>query len=711
MKQLYILPILITALLIQSASVKGQGSFDIVDPGPQLKNEVITFTLTNVTDGTGALNGDYIVEVNRTSPLPFYRLAQRGVDVVFEKGEAQVTTLRGSNLSGIHTIQIEIFDEDQTIEITNTIDILIADVLWKGESTDWHLGDNWSSGTIPGDAVYIGIPSSSNDPLISTNNVTVDKVFVDKNAKLTVSLARQLNVKAGGELTISEGSEVIINNSSKLTNDGVVNILNNGRLTIGPEGSWTANGNVTNNAGTEGIIIASNASGTGSVKINNGQYINATVQRYMTGKQWHVISSPVTNQGLPSFLQENNNISYSSVNNYYAMTHYTESKGSGSGGWAPYYTSSTSGSMGIARGYLAGINNDSQIEFKGQLTHLEHGRTITRAANGWNAIGNPYPTAIGVTSSASSKEKFLIENSAAFDPSFIAIYIYDPSTNDYIVINSVPTLEDYIQPGQGFLVKAAVGGGDVRFTPGMRAHINDGTFYKKSAITPWPSIQLKVSGNNKEAVTVITFNSNMTRGLDPGYDAGKFGGDPDFRLFTRLAESDIEVDFALQALPDYGFHDMVIPIGFDFSGSGEIVFSAENLTLPLGAHAILEDRALGKFTNLETDNYVVKLDGDIKGPGRFYLHTDIQVTSTENVHRNVVPAVEFYSYGKEIFINGRIDGIAYASIYDILGRKIKTVLLQDADRNSFTVENLESGIYILSINGKELNLSGRVFIK
>ena len=698
MKQLYFLLILVATFFIHSIEVKGQGSFDIVDPGPQIINIQFTLSIENAKDDQGQnLGGLYWVLIQSLNIFNQY---------LFDDGKVSIPLTINEKGIKDHIVSIwGISNRNITIGVFNR--------LWLGEDNSWHNTSNWNPANLPGENDLIGIPATLSNPEISNNYVTVDKVFIYTNAKITVSNSRQLSVKAGGELIINEGSEVIIDDSAELLNNGSIRIEDNGKLTIGPTGSWTANGAVTNSAGIEGIIVESMTNNnTGSIIINNGQNINATVQRYMGGQEWHVISSPVTGQGLLNFLT-GNDIPYNTEKHFYAMAPYLENRSVESGGWGPYYTNSATGSIERARGYLAGIRNNGSLEFKGTLTHEQQDRAVTRATNGWNAIGNPFPSAIGVTSNASSSENFIQENLVALDPAFAALYIYDPGSGNYIILNNTePDIDqDYIQPGQGFLVKAAIGGGGVKFTPEMRVHENTSTFFKKSAKTPWPTIRLKVSGNVKEAATVITFHGNMTRDLDPTYDAGHFGGDPDFRLFTRLVEGDSEIDFAIQALPDFGFEDMVIPVGFDFSGSEEIIFSAEILTLPDGAYAILEDRALGKFTNLETDNYVVKLNEDIHGPGRFYLHTDMQVTSTENILPKPEPDLRFYSFGKEIFINGHIDGIVHASLYDLMGRRIKTVRLQSADRNSFSVEDLKTGIYLLRIVGEDLKVAGRIFIE
>ena len=66
---------------------------------------------------------------------------------------------------------------------------------------------------------------------------------------------------------------------------------------------------------------------------------------------------------------------------------------------------------------------------------------------------------------------------------------------------------------------------------------------------PWPGLELKVKYGNKESLTTIVYNNEMTAGLDPGYDVGQFSAGPDVEIYTTLVIKDNSVNFARQALP------------------------------------------------------------------------------------------------------------------------------------------------------------------
>ena len=566
---------------------------------------------------------------------------------------------------------------------------------WVGAGdTSWDSEVNWKSGKTPGViAGCVVIKSgSTNFPVISGQR-TVDNLEIESNALLTVG--------SGGDL-LSQGT-----------------LENSGTLTISANGRLTSEGTLVNNAGAGGFIVESDStSGSGSVILNNND-VKATVRRHVSGKEWHIVSPPVSGQLISDFLKNTNSGISKNTSGDYAMTHYDESLYGTAGGWVSYYTDEITGYLIPGTGYLAGRSVSGILEFTGSLSAAAiNGVEITRIANGWNTIGNPFASAIGV-SDESTSENFLGVNSGQMDNSFGAIYIFDPKYEggSYRIINNVPVGKpelnhNYLQPGQGFIVKSKEDGGTISFTKGMREHITEGTapFFKKTS-TEWSILKLYAACEHNIATTLIAFNGNMSRGLDPTYDAGQYGADPEFKLYTRLAEDDEGVNFAIQALPDYGFEDMVIPLGFDFAGGGEVTFSVAELNLPAGASAILEDRVLGVFTDLAEETYTVILNENSSGTGRFFIATHNHVTYADEISAIVSPKkLHIYAHNRVIYMVGKVDPESHADLYDMAGRKLKTVRLANPDRNSFRIYDLNTGIYLIRISGQDGTTTARVFI-
>ena len=595
--------------------------------------------------------------------------------------------------------------------------------IWTGLNGNpgWDDGANWKPEGVPTGREHVLIPGDAAKYPVLNSEKDVRSIIIQPGASLIINSEGGLTaahyIIAGGELTNSGTLRIPTAGNITIEPGGALTIEEGADLTVKPGGSLKSYGTLTNNNGVDGLLIESDENnGSGSVIINNPG-VNATVQRWIKGAQWHIISSPVSGQLIQDFIPSSQ-ISQNS-GGAYAMTHYYESRYGGSGGWAPYYTGSTEGYLGQGKGYLAGRSSDGELLFSGVLAHSDVDIEIFREAYGWNAVGNPFPSAIGVRDGANSTQNFLQVNTGKLDESYAALYIYDPVSSSYKVINGV--VEDidqinqhYIQPGQGFIVKAKDKVGAISFTTGMRIHEkeDDSPFHKKSAASPWLTVRLKAGNDYREASTLIAFNRNMTGGLDPAYDAGQFGADPGFNLYTRLVEDDKGIKFAIQALPDYEFENMVIPLGFDFTEGGEVTFSAAGLRLPAGARIVLEDREQDVFTDLIKENYTVSLDADTEGPGRFFIHADIRFVSPEETNEwDVEEKIKIYSYGKEVFIVGEVPPNTYATLYDIAGRKMKTQRLMHSDRNSFMVDNIVEGIYLIRVSGERTEKTGRVFIK
>ena len=134
-------------------------------------------------------------------------------------------------------------------------------VIWTGAvNTNWHEPGNWDGNAVPNAGSVVTIPLTANKPVIQQNAVCLN-------------------------LTVGSGATVTINPQYSLT---VIGVLTN----------YTINGLVIeSDVNGTGSLIAASAAGTGT----------AEVQRYMTGNQWHNVSSPVL-QSIASFLSNNANI-------------------------------------------------------------------------------------------------------------------------------------------------------------------------------------------------------------------------------------------------------------------------------------------------------------------------------------------------------------------------------------------------------------------
>lgn len=554
-----------------------------------------------------------------------------------------------------------------------------------------------------------------NDGTLTTTGSTITFDGTSEQ-KIKVSNATTFN-----NVIIDNASGVSLDNDALATVSGTLTINSGCILEIDTASNLTITGTLTNNAGTSGLVIRSDTTSSGSL-IHNTAGVNATVERYMLGNRWHIVSPPLSGQDINDFLTDaDNNIPTSGAN--YGMMEYSESVDE----WL-YFTAATAGNLQVGSGYLLRNTMDTTVWMYGALNTSQVDVSVTRDAYGWNAIGNPFPSSIGVREDAYTDDDFLTYNAAEFDPSFAVLYIWDepevraPSTSYWKVVgnsgysSSKTELDQaYLQPGQGFLIRAKEGGGTMSFTTDMRVHENTGTYFK-STREPWPGLNLIVKNETASTSTAVTFHANMTNGLDVTYDAGLFGGDSRFRLYSRLVE-DNGINFMLQCLPDNG-DSTIIPIGLDYKEGGLVNFSAETVLLPEGFNVILEDRLLNIFTKLNelSSEYSVVVDANTSGIGRFYLHTYQAPMAPEepeepvNLNSNNISPLLIYSYGGDIIIKGEITGIANAKLYNLAGSLVRTYELMPSDLNVLPADDVQQGIYIVKISGKTVNENKKILL-
>jgi len=545
-------------------------------------------------------------------------------------------------------------------------------------------------------------------------------IEIESGASITISGAASIEIidgsfinngtytKATEELSFSGSTAGTISGSS-ISDFYDLSNLNSGGITIESAARITVSNNFTN---TELFSIDSDASGSGSLIVNGTSSGQIVFNRYIpTLNRWHLVSSPVPGQSIQSFLTANTNIPIK-VNDpdpdeYGIMDHNDTD-----GGWNGYFTSGTSGTMTVGKGYCVRISSGTDLTFTGNVLTSTNSPAVT--ASSWNCLGNPFTSSLDITNATNG---FIASNSTNLGGSTASIYVwnedisdYSGATNLYDVINQSVGNNDYIQPGQAFLVYPTTGS-SLSFTTTMRSHQNE-TFYKKSTSdNRYALISLFVSNETNSFSTAICFEEGASFGLDVGYDAVLYGANDKLSLYTHLIEDNGE-DFMYQSLPISGFEDMEIPLGLDCSLPGLLTFSIED-TINLagaGSGAILEDRELNIFTDLtKTSSYTFNVEAPLFGTGRFFLHPN-KDQSASGIKGNVLNA-RIFTAQKNLYINGQIESSWTACIYDIMGRQVKSFQLEPGNSNVLNLGDFDDGIYIILISDGILNQTQKILLK
>ena len=466
-----------------------------------------------------------------------------------------------------------------------------------------------------------------------------------------------------------------------------------------------SNAFTTNNLLT---IESSGLNSTGSLIVNGSSTGNVTFRRqlHMEGTDYagdyHYVASPVasnTNANIGKLTSvwrwdEDRSTGNCWVDLSQAFTAYASGRG--------YNLDQTSSSDGkiefngtvVTTGFSVTATSPYLNPFDGssydgrQFAPLRDGSTHW-GGGGWNMLGNPFTSAMETSA-------FIDANTSSFDPNYLAVFIYDGSVGEHGTFYSdMP----YIQAGQGFFVMAMNNNVPFSFTPGsagMQRHSTSAIMLKSSSSgESWPGLKLKVRYGENESSTSVSYNENMTAGLDPGYDIGLLSTSPDVEIYTTLV-LDNGVNFARQALPLSNYEENIVPVGIISEKGGHITFSAD--VIPIDNHKFyLEDRETGIFTDLNKDNYTALLSPKTNGTGRFFIQTSSRRMMRSATGDENVLLLRIWASKKEIHIEGEVSENAVCTVFDIQGRKCKEIKLTDAANNIITLPLSIKGVYVVKV--------------
>ena len=495
----------------------------------------------------------------------------------------------------------------------------------------------------------------------------------------------------GGTLP-SSTSDIVISSGTNFS-PGLSSSVTYNSLTINTGAAMTIDGGA--------LTISTNLSNSGSLTINstaldnNGSLVvygtstgNVTYNRYL-GSNYYLISAPVSGQSTSTI----------------PVTAYVES--------TDLWNGIAPGTFANGSGYLRDQSSGTgTVAFTGTLNgDLPNAVTLARSTvggylSGWNLIGNPYTSAIGINNNYSATNSFLAVNSSKLHASYQAVYIWDDVSLSYKTISNTgftapggegALTQDYVQVAQAFFVKAAVNGNTITFNRSMQS--SQPSIPLKSASTTndsWPGVQLKVSTGAATHSTIVTYAKGMTSGLDPGYDIGLMSSGGAIELSTRLV-ADNGIDFTIQAVPDNNFDSNVVPVSVKYAQGGQVTFSAYLVPLSGGMKIYLEDRTAKVFTDLSTGSYTVTLPANTSGTGRFFIVAGNQtVTGVETINDPMNDVMVWYANG-QINIKGSFGANANTYLYDMNGRLLNQARLSNVQLNQLVPPAKCSGVYLVQI--------------
>lgn len=530
------------------------------------------------------------------------------------------------------------------------------------------------------------------------------------------------------------------------------NFIINGHANVRPKGSMTMSVTGTSTIGGN-LLIWSNDQGTGSWIDNGNTSVSGvtTVQRYITPDQWHYVSPPVSNAVsgvfLGSYLRAWEEPNYS---------------------WGPYIVP-TNIPLNVAEGYelwktgtpktfnyTGGILNTGNIAANVTATDRNNnGGIYWGDYEGWNFIGNPYPSALDWNGSWVSSN---------IDPT---VYIWDGDIGQYAEWNwftglGVNKTDGIVPANQGFFVKANDFNPSIVIPQSQRLH-STMDFYKNSIIPsgkpleagiqdspdemvarsygvipvkvnkPGPELsienateeiagesqlkggtffpnhlRLSVSGNGYTDEAIVMFHIDATDSFDNMFDAFKLTGiSAAPQLYSYISGEKM----AMNCFPLVS-GVKIVPLGLTVGADATYTLSAADIDSFIeGYHIYLEDTWAGQLINLKYQPVYQFFASPFDGPDRFRLHFAFEDVPSQEEFKGTGQdnTLSVYSYGNSIYVKTGNEFRGTLYVYNMMGQEIMHQAVEGAF-SKFEVQAGE-GAYIVKLVGSGIINTSKVYFE
>ncbi len=389
--------------------------------------------------------------------------------------------------------------------------------------------------------------------------------------------------------------------------------ITSGTFNVNPEIELTLNDDFTNYGN---FIIKSDDSGTGSL-LDNG-IINGygifSVEQYLTGGEdvWHYVS-PQAEGVLAGIFTGGMLMKYNeTLSNFEPIINPNEPL------------------IGL-KGYATSFAEHATLNYSGNLftgflsiTGLTYTENSSANYDGFNLVGNPYPSLIdiestGVTLTNLGNAFYFWDNSLNGGLGDFSIYLKGGSN-----INGAT---QYIQGGQGFFLKVDLPGNIGTFSTDNSARLHNAEpIYKDPEIN---LLRLSATGGIFSDETIICFNENSTESFDSEFDAYKFIlNDNVNHLYSKTPQ---EFGLAINTFPNILLDNGIsVPLSYNVVEAGSYTIAASELESFFEASIILEDILLGTTTDLNENPIYIFAANPEDDPNRFLIHFNVSSIQTQD---------------------------------------------------------------------------------
>ncbi|RLD45341.1 MAG: hypothetical protein DRI88_08710 [Bacteroidetes bacterium] len=544
---------------------------------------------------------------------------------------------------------------------------------WTGnKSSDWADPSNWDDGS--GNSTYAP----------------------DAGCNITVSASGNAIVyrrASCNKMTIESGASVTINSQPTPSSDTTACFLVTGDQ-------------VTNNTGTTGLIVKSDANGDGAF-ILGANTTTATIERYLSDDMSHFISAPITDATADNLFQDHNPEVY--------LYEYHEDDST------YYYLVPTITPMPSGKGFATWVDdatgNYITANFDGTLMSSDLTLSLDYSGIpwGWNLVGNPYPCPLNWRT-----------GSWEFNNVEQTVWIWNPSANTSgdpdgrwvwktkAGAGSVPTFST-IPTSQAFFIRSTGTGASLTIPADARTVHKDQLYYKgrDEGISDYPAdyVIVKVSNEQDEDEVWISFNEYGTEGFDNGWDATKmFNSYNTVSLYVPKETRDQCLEHLPPLEPE---EERIVAVNFETTIDGEHTLALDMTHLPDVVEITLEDLKYNQMQSMRYDSVYTFVAFTEDDPDRFRIHFNKTTTGIEFPEPAPVTksSVQIYAYEKNIYIKKEdINASGKVLVYDLYGREVLAQQLEHTNLMKIPVSANNTYLVVKVISDNYVTTS-KVFIR
>lgn len=469
---------------------------------------------------------------------------------------------------------------------------------WDGsEDSEWTNIDNWTCG-IPISTSNVTIPVTPNNPVIVTD-VVINSLVIDAGAMLTLDPSATLEVSS----------------------------------------------TLTNNAGTSGLVLKSDASATATM-LHHSDNVPATVERFIAGSsvlegtKYHMVSVPMT--------QASNPLSVLFLDSYLYQ-------------WQPtqeWYSPGIPTDIPLFsdRGYMIYYPGAGKTyTFPGPMNNGIFTVATVAGAGGYDLVPNPYPSDIDWDAPSGWTKTNLYDATYIWNNGNYASYVNGAGTNGG---------SRYIHVGQSFFVQATASSPVLTMDNSVRVNAN--VPFLKNADNQDQLLRIKTEAGSYKDEMIVRIAANATSVYDNQFDAAKIYGYTDApQLFSITPDQD---KLSINSLR-YSSEEQIIPVGFEYSATESVTLNFEGMeSFDAETGLYLEDLITGASINLR-DNTVYSFN---HSPSDDVVRFKLHIGETFGIYDPSVASWQIYAAEGKIYIRipSLINTKVQVEIYDLLGRKL-----------------------------------------